>query len=390
MISTPEEGAPRPARLHNHDDLAPIYSMRQSSAPPLRRRLPSLLLLLLAEPSSSLLATPSTLAVARTSAAACCASSAAVESATWEEEVRWLGRQSSWPEQQQQQQQQQHAGARFRRRVAASPACVLADSSYEPRTVDPDSSLAKAAEDAASIRCPFWRTRAYDALESALSVANFVAARHKSFLDRPWLPGSEASLFEPLALPARKMGEKRLGLSVEEVMDVVRADMEERSYYVTGRLTSAIYSDDCFFDSPDPDMPVKSLARYSDALHGLFDPSLSAIELLGLEKVCERSFVAHWRLSGALKLPWRPQIKPYLGATRYELDEAGLIVSHNEQWSVSALEAFVSTLFPELFGGLGGPPAPEAGVLQRDESLWRAIEAPPSRVVVAADTASDE
>ena len=259
-----------------------------------------------------------------------------------------------------------------------SPVCVLAESAAgKPRTVDPGSSIGQMADDAASIRCPFWRTRAYDALESALSVANFVAARHKSFLDRPWLPGSEASLFEPLALPARPMGEKRIGLSVEEVMEVVREDMEERAYYVTGRLTSSVYSDTCFFDSPDPDMPVKSLARYSDALHGLFDPSLSAIELLGLERVCERSFVARWRLSGALKLPWRPRIKPYLGATRYELDESGLIVSHSEEWSVSAVEAFSSTLWPAL----GGPAAPEAGVLQRDESLWRWLNAPAPRIV---------
>eukprot|EP00908_Phaeocystis_cordata_P020498 Transcript_32154.p1 GENE.Transcript_32154~~Transcript_32154.p1 ORF type:complete len:304 (-),score=57.73 Transcript_32154:257-1168(-) len=252
---------------------------------------------------------------------------------------------------------------------------TLSDSGAEPRLA----SLTHLSNDAASIRCPFWRTRAYDALESALSVANFVATRHKSFLDRPWLPGSEASLFEPLALPARPMGEKTRGLTVEEVMDIVREDMEERSYYVTGRLTTAVYSDSCFFDSPDPDMPVKSLARYSDALHGLFDPSLSAIQLLGLEKVCERSFVARWRLSGALKLPWRPQIKPYLGATRYELDESGLIVSHNEEWSISALEAFGSTLWPAL----GGPAAPEAGLLQRDESLWRGIEPPPPRLATS-------
>lgn len=275
-----------------------------------------------------------------------------------------------------------------RHRCPSSPHLILAEPSgesrtTESRTVGPDSSLGRLSDDAASIRCPFWRTRAYDALESALSVANFVAARHKSFLDRPWRPGSESSLFEPLSLPPRAMGEKTCGLTVEQVMDVVRDDMELRAYYVTGRLTSAVYSDACFFDSPDPDMPVKSLARYCDALRGLFDPSLSAIDLLGLEKVCERSFVAHWRLSGALKLPWRPQIKPYLGVTLYELDESGLIVSHNEEWSISALEAFGSTLWPAL--GIGGPAAPEAGLLQRDESLWRALDPPAPRVVVGSD-----
>ena len=160
-------------------------------------------------------------------------------------------------------------------------------------------------------------------------------------------------------------------------MEVVREDIEERQYYVTGRITPSVYADRCFFDSPDPDMPVRTLSRYSDALHGLFDPKLSAIELLGLEKVDDRSFVARWRLSGALKLPWRPLIKPYLGVTLYELDADGLIASHNEQWSVSALEAFGSTLWPAL----GGPAAPEAGVLQRDESLWRGLEVPAPRIV---------
>jgi hypothetical protein len=103
-------------------------------------------------------------------------------------------------------------------------------------------------------------------------------------------------------------------------------------------------------------MPVRSLQRYSDALSGLFDPSCSSIELVTLEALegDERAFVAHWRLSGALKLPWRPRIKPYAGATRYELGDDGLIVSHTETWSISVFDAFVSTVWPAF----GAPAAP--------------------------------
>ncbi|EOD35205.1 hypothetical protein EMIHUDRAFT_227763 [Emiliania huxleyi CCMP1516] len=240
-------------------------------------------------------------------------------------------------------------GAASAARVAAPALVLSSDSASSPRTVSPGSSLGRLSQQSGEIRCPFWRTRAYDALEAALAVANFVAARHKSILDRQWLPGSDASLFAPLALPVRPMGEKTRGLSVEEVMAVVREDIEARGYYVTGRLTQAVYSDGCYFDAPDPDMPVK----YTDALRGLFDPSLSAIELIELERVCDRSFVARWRLSGALKLPC-------------------------EEWSLSALEAFASTAWPSL----GAPPAPEAGVLQRDADLWRRLrpEPPPPRL----------
>lgn len=232
--------------------------------------------------------------------------------------------------------------------------------------------LSELSDKAASIRCPFWSRRAGDTVDSMIVVFEFVAARHKSFFDRPWLPGSEASIFEPLQLSAPPMGSKTPGLPLDEVMAVVRKDFERGQYYVSGRLSQAIYDDACFFDGPDPDMPVRSLRRYSDALRGLFDPSLSTIELIDMEpREDGRSFVTHWRLSGALKLPWRPQIKPYAGATLYELGDDGLIVSHTESWSISAIDAFASTVFPQF----GAPPAPEAGEHVR-------VEPPAPRVLV--------
>ena len=253
---------------------------------------------------------------------------------------------------------------RARRAHRASPPFAIAEPRIaEPRTVAPDSSLGQLNEQSANIRCPFWRTRAYDAVESALAVLNvvelctFVAARHKSF-----------DPFEPLALPVRWTGPKARGLALEEVMEIVRADFDERQYYVSGELTPSVYSDRCFFDSPDPDMPVRTLPRYSDALHGLFDPSTSRIELLDLRADGPRQFVARWRLEGALKLPWRPKVKPYAGCTRYELDADGLICRHTESWSISAADAFGSTLLPDavsqLLPGLGAPPAPSADALR--------------------------
>ena len=206
------------------------------------------------------------------------------------------------------------------------------------------------------VKCPFWRRRFGDTVSSAIVVCEFVGARHKSLLDRQWLPGSDTSLLDDagLKLPAPSMGVKTMGLPVEEVMAVVRRDFEEGSYYVSGKLSQAVYDDACFFDGPDPDFPVRSLQRYSDALSGLFDPEMSSIELVAMEGVDDSSFVAHWRLSGHLKLPWRPAIKPYAGATRYELNSDGLICSHTEAWSISAVDAFVSTAWE----GWGPKPAP--------------------------------
>lgn len=207
-----------------------------------------------------------------------------------------------------------------------------------------------------SIKCPFFRRRAGDLIESGLWVLDFVASRHKS-LD---------------VMPPKPMGLKVCGSSVSEVMEVVRRDIEGGQYYVSGRLTPSVYSDACFFDGPDPDMPVRSLQRYTDALRGLFDPRSSTIELLGMEQRGPRQFTAHWRLEGALRLPGSPRIKPYVGCTLYELDDDGLIASHTESWSITALDAFVSTVWPD-FGAAAAPAAAELSPEMR-------VAPPPARL----------
>ena len=114
------------------------------------------------------------------------------------------------------------------------------------------------------IRCPFFRRRAVDLLEAILGGARFVLARHKS-LD---------------VTPVKTTGLKRVGLTIDQICDVIREDFEARQYYVTGRLTKAIYSDDCFFDAPDPDMPVTGLRKYVDAVSHLFEHRSSRVDLL--------------------------------------------------------------------------------------------------------------
>lgn len=200
-----------------------------------------------------------------------------------------------------------------------------------------------------SMKCPFWRRRAGDAVD-------FLVARHKSLL----LPETwELSARTARAASAKPL-QKARGLSIAALAEVVCNDVAKRQYYVTGRLSTAIYADDCYFDGPDPDMPVRSLRRYTDALRGLFDSELSKFELLALEPHGDHAFSVHWRLEGALKLPWRPQTKPYLGCTLYETGADGLVTRHTESWSISAFDAFVSTMLPNL----GAPPAPESAEIR--------------------------
>lgn len=195
-------------------------------------------------------------------------------------------------------------------------------------------------ERAGRVRCPFWRRRATDALEAAAMVVRWGAARHAS-----------------LPIPVCATDETPYGpaLSLNMRIERMRIDFEKRQYYVTGRLSRELYHPMCVFDGPDPDTPVTGTAKWVSATGGLFDQRASRVDLLKMEILESGDVRAYWRLEGVLALPWRPPIKPFLGTTTYSFDEQGLVCEHMETWSVSALDAFVSVVWP-TFGKEPAPP----------------------------------
>ena len=103
---------------------------------------------------------------------------------------------------------------------------------------------------AQQLKCPFFKRRFLDAAQAARESQAWLYARHKSLL------GLDAFAAVP---PPPAAG---AALSRAETLAVVAADFDERQYYVTGFLSREIYDPRCFFDSPDPDMPVATLGRY--------------------------------------------------------------------------------------------------------------------------------
>ena len=151
------------------------------------------------------------------------------------------------------------------------------------------------------------------------------------------------------------------GLSLEDVAETIGTDWvggefprEGRGYYITGRLNSTVYTDDCLFDGPDPDMPVRGLRKYLSAASHLFDPKSSRADMLSILSEegggnMKNGVVAvQWRIGGTLMLPWRPTVKPWTGTTRYHLDDNMLVYYHEEEWDISAWEAFFCVVWPEL------------------------------------------
>ena len=110
------------------------------------------------------------------------------------------------------------------------------------------------------------------------------------------------------------------------------------------------------------------LEKYISAISNLFESKTSSVELLDLQVLSPDLILSRWRLEATLKLPWRPKIKAYTGVTLYELDSSNLVCRHTELWSISAADAFISSVFPERPGA--APAALPAAVL---------MELPPHR-----------
>jgi Uncharacterized conserved protein (DUF2358) len=185
-------------------------------------------------------------------------------------------------------------------------------------------------------RCPFLRRRMTDMTEALEMLVRLIVIRPEKL---------------PLAGPPVSLrGDERTRhkvqrLPMEQLAAIIRRDWKEDSqkgYYITGRLTPAIYRDDCYFDGPDPDMPVRGLRKFLNAASQLFDSKQSFCELKKLE-IQGDVIVADWKMNGVLHLPWRPKLPEVNGQTIYHFDENGLIARHEETWDLSAVEAFLKT-----------------------------------------------
>ena len=251
-----------------------------------------------------------------------------------------------------------------------------------------------------TIRCPFLRRRAADIIDGVAMILRFLVIRHKSLgifdplktllLDNDDdVAGTATTGTGPaggsysgsgaaeqlLRSTVKPPGWKAIGKHVKKnadgtvcknrnlplrtVADTIRRDWEcgpdlSRGYYLTGRLNSTIYTDDCLFDGPDPDMPVRGLRKYLSAASHLFERETSFARMLDIDaeegggRMGRGVVMVRWRLGGTLMLPWRPSVKPWTGTTRYHLDEEGLIYLHEEEWDITVAEAFVCTVFPRL------------------------------------------
>lgn len=195
---------------------------------------------------------------------------------------------------------------------------------------------------AVSVKCPFFKRRFVDLLDAVDMILGFLVIRHKSLTVFGPPPGHRSKF-------ATEHKAKHLTLAARQ--HVIRKDWKlntHKGYYITGQLNTTLFRDDCWFEGPDPDMPVQGLRKYINAASQLFDRKQSQAELLALDIVNDHTIVAQWRMNGVLRLPWKPTLPEWTGTTTYHFDDEGLIYRHEEDWDMSVWQAFMRTFAPEM------------------------------------------
>jgi hypothetical protein len=199
-----------------------------------------------------------------------------------------------------------------------------------------------------SIKCPFGRRRFGDVLDNLEKGIRFFGLVRRDYQHLMGPPQA--------CQPIKNAPPKTRNLPVTQVMESIRKDWTtQRGYYINGKLGTSVYRDDCFFDGPDPDMPVQGLRKYMGVAALLFDQQKSHSELLSLEVESPKTIVATWKMSVTIKLPWLPTINEWTGTTTYHLDEDNLVYRHVETWELSALKAFGAMMEPWVRRKLENP-----------------------------------
>lgn len=200
-------------------------------------------------------------------------------------------------------------------------------------------------QESQSIKCPFLRRRYGDVLDKAEAIMKNTVIRREC-----WPLMGPPQAWRPPGMNKKQQLIKHKYSSLESLKDHISYDWKPESgkgYYVTGKLTTACYRDDCLFLGPDPDMPIKGLRKYVGVAAHLFDVDASRTTLHSLE-IVDDALEAKWELKGILRLPWHPSLPTLSGKTIYHVDAEGLIERHEEFWDISVAEAFCFTLFPKL------------------------------------------
>ena len=140
-------------------------------------------------------------------------------------------------------------------------------------------------------------------------------------------------------------------LSFEEVSRGIREDFR-RGYLFSGEIEEEIYAGNCTFTDPTLsfqglDTFVNNIASIRPLVDLFIEDAFVILYSLSPTDSSYVSLQASWRMSGGLRLPWRPRIE-LQGCTTFKLSpsQGGRIVEYYEVWYTEPLQVLSQIILP--------------------------------------------
>lgn len=150
---------------------------------------------------------------------------------------------------------------------------------------------------------------------------------------------------------------KKIRLSKMQMMKILKQQLPEKEWFVTGNVDPSIFDDSFRFQ--DPDVKVVGVESYARGVNKLFSQRDSRAQIISIECSGLYSVNVTWRLSGSVNIGPGIHLKPFIVYTEYQLGrENGLITFQEDKFSIPGWDILLSAIFP-LIRPLLSPAAPE-------------------------------
>ena len=144
----------------------------------------------------------------------------------------------------------------------------------------------------------------------------------------------EAASASSLVEMGNGVGKKR-NISPEELAAIVKADLEERQFLVTGQLTREIYAEEALFTD---EIDTYTLEKWMKGTAKLFVAELSHVDLVGPIVADANEVSFRFSETLAFNLPFLKPKVPLTGRLVLKRGPDGLITSYREFWDQGTFE----------------------------------------------------
>jgi len=151
-----------------------------------------------------------------------------------------------------------------------------------------------------------------------------------------------ATIAAPFSIPQTACGEEgKLGLTDEQLKEIVKSDVLDKQFLATGKLTSSIYRPTATFQD---EIDIYSMDQWVKGTQKLFVGEKSQVRLVGDVNVSPDKVEFKFDEDLMFRIPFRP-IVSLTGTVVLVRDEAGYITSYREFWDQDVLSVLKTAKF---------------------------------------------